>query len=136
MYPVLRWNRQHDYLFSSITPLTMSRTNIEKMILYPEVSFIFEQQTCAHQQSSWHDWINPSNAKATFVQGKRMRRFLKTILPLAYWYSLDSSDCVLLDDVPYARVSVISQFWPHFVLVKLATSSRGVKSDISMHFEV
>ena len=61
--------------------------------------------------------VNPSNAEATFVQSTRMQRFLKTILTLSCWYSLDSSHLVLSDEYPYTRVSVI------FVLAKLATSS-------------
>ena len=36
--------------------------------------------------------INPFNAEATFVQSTRtFERFLKTILTLSCWYSLDSS---------------------------------------------
>ena len=35
--------------------------------------------------------VNPSNAKATFVQSTPMQRFLKTIQTLSCWYSLESS---------------------------------------------
>ena len=71
--------------------------------------------------------INPSNAEATFVQSTRKQRFLKIILTLSCWYSLDSSLRVLSDEYPFARVSVIFQFFLHyFVLAKLATSSIGL----------
>ena len=62
---------------------------------------------------------NPSSAEATFVLSTRMQRFLKTILTLSCWYSLESSHWVLSDEYPYARVSVIFQplciilYWPY-----------------------
>ena len=74
--------------------------------------------------------INPSNAETTFVQSTRMQHFLKNIQTLSCWYSLDSSRLVLSDEYPYARVSVIFQFFLHnFGLTKLATSSIRVKHD-------
>ena len=58
-----------------------------------------------------------------------MQMFMKTILTLSCWYSLDSSRCVLSDEYPYARVSVIFQgFLHHFVLAKLASSSIRVNT--------
>ena len=75
------------------------------------------------------DNLNPSNAKATFIQSTRMQRFLKTIETLSCWYSLESSHWVLSDEYPFARVSVIFQFFlHHFVLAKLATSSIRVNA--------
>ena len=44
------------------------------------------------------DYINPSNAEATFFQGTRMQKSLKNIKTLAWWYSLDSSHWVLSDE--------------------------------------
>ena len=37
------------------------------------------------------DYLNPSNAEATFVRSTRMQIFLKSILTLSCWFSLDSS---------------------------------------------
>ena len=77
-----------------------------------------------------HLSFNPSNAEAIFIQSTRMQRFLKTILTLSCWYSLESSHWVLSDEYPFARVSVIFQVFSHnFVLVKLAFSSIRVKID-------
>ena len=69
--------------------------------------------------------LKPSNAAvATLVQSTKMQRFLKIILTLSCWYSLDSSYWVLLNEYPYARVWVIfSPFLHHFILANLATSS-------------
>ena len=36
-------------------------------------------------------FLNPSKATATFIQSTRTQSFLKTILTLSCWYSLDSS---------------------------------------------
>ena len=71
-------------------------------------------------------YINHSNAEATFIQRTKMQRFLKTILTLSSWYSLDSSHGVLSDEYPF---SVILQLFSHyFVLAKLATSSTRVNN--------
>ena len=73
--------------------------------------------------------INPSNAKATFVQSATMQRLLLTIKTLSYWYSFESSRWVLSNEYPFARVLVINVgFSHHFVLAKLATSSIRVKT--------
>ena len=68
--------------------------------------------------------LNPFNAEATFVQRTMTQRFLITIQTLSCWYSLESSCRVLSDEYPFARVS---GFLHHFVLAKLATSSKGAK---------
>ena len=54
--------------------------------------------------------FNPSNAEATFIQSTRTHWFLKTIQTLSCWYSLGSSQRVLSDEHPHARVSVIFSF--------------------------
>ena len=54
-----------------------------------------------------HKLLNLSNAEATFIQSARMKIFLKTILTLSCWYSLDSSCWILSDEYPFARLSVI-----------------------------
>ena len=56
-----------------------------------------------------HEFVNPSNAEATFVQSTRTQRFLKIILTLSCWYSFDSTCWVLSDDYPHSRVLVIFQ---------------------------
>ena len=58
--------------------------------------------------------IPNSNAKTTLVQSTQMQRFLKTILTLSCWYSLESSHWVLSDEYPISKVSVI--FFSFFVL--------------------
>ena len=76
-------------------------------------------------------WINPFNAEATFVQATRMQKSLKSIQTLSCWYSFESSHWVLSDEYPFGRDSVIFQlFSHHFVLTKLATSSKRVKHNI------
>ena len=68
--------------------------------------------------------LNPSNAEATFIQSTMMQRFLKTILTLSCWFSLESSRWVLSDEYPYAEVSLIFQFFCIILhILKLATSS-------------
>ena len=57
-----------------------------------------------------------------------MPHFLETIQTLSCWYSLESSPWVLSYEYLFARVSVIfHNFFHHFVLAKLATSSIRVK---------
>ena len=53
--------------------------------------------------------LTPTDAEATFIQTTRMQIYLKTILTLSCWYSLDSSSWELTDEYPYVRVSVIFQ---------------------------
>ena len=55
------------------------------------------------------------------------QRFLKPILTLSCWYSLESSRRVLSNEYPCARVAVIFLgFLLHFVLANLAPSCRRV----------
>ena len=63
---------------------------------------------------------NPSNAKATFFQSKRMQIFLKTTVTLSYWYSLDISRRVLSDEYPFVRVSDIFQFFTSFCIGQIS----------------
>ena len=68
--------------------------------------------------------LYPSNAGATFVQGTRTQKSLKTIWIPSCWYSLDSSRRVLSDEYQPVRVSVILQIWCMiFWLAKLGTTS-------------
>ena len=46
---------------------------------------------------------------------------------MPFWYSLDSSHGVPLDEYPCARVSVMTGFLHNFVTAKLATTSIGFK---------
>ena len=63
--------------------------------------------------------LNPSNAEVSFIQITRTQIFSKTIETLSCWYSLESSHRVLSYEYPFARVSVIFQFFlHHFVLSK------------------
>ena len=62
-----------------------------------------------HKFSVIWDIFNPFIAEATFVQSTRMQRFLKNILTLSCWYSLESSCWVLSDEYPCARVPIIFQ---------------------------
>ena len=76
--------------------------------------------------------FNPSNAEATFIQSTRTQKFQKTIWTLLCGYSLESSCWALSYEYPFARFSVIFQFFlHHFVLAKLATSSIRVNQDLS-----
>ena len=73
--------------------------------------------------------INPPNAEATFVQSTRMQRFLTIILTLSCCYSFNSSQYVLPEEYPCARVLNILQLsLHHFVLAKLTTTSIRVKT--------
>ena len=53
------------------------------------------------------NWVNPSNAKATFQLKHKDAEIFENHLNPACWYSLDSSCWVLLNEYPCARVSVI-----------------------------
>ena len=48
--------------------------------------------------------LHNSNAEATFTQSTTMQRFLKIILTLSCWYSLDGSCWVLSYEYPYVKV--------------------------------
>ena len=54
-----------------------------------------------------------------------MQTFLKTIVTLSQWYSLDSSRWVLSDEYPHARVPVIflCVFLHYFALAKFSIGS-------------
>ena len=82
-----------------------------------------------HVQLACHHF-NPSNAETSFLHLIiRMQRFLKNILTLSCWYSLESS-CWVLRWVPICQgFSYFSRLWHNFVLAKLATSSIRVKPD-------
>ena len=71
-------------------------------------------------------YLNPSNAEATFGQSARMQIFLKTILTLSTWYSLESSRWELSVKYPFARVAPIFQVFASFCIGQLATSSTRV----------
>ena len=87
----------------------------------PEATWWVLKVLDLHQQPGNSLRLNLAYAEATFVQSTRIQRFLIT---LSCWYLLESSHLVLSDEYPYARVSVIFQFFSHhFVLAKLATSS-------------
>ena len=58
-----------------------------------------------------NDRINPFNAVATFVQSTKTQTLLKNAETLSCWYPLDSSHEVLSDEYPFARVSIIFQFF-------------------------
>ena len=55
--------------------------------------------------------------------------FFENHLNPSCWYSLDSSHCILSEEYPCARVSIIFSVLLHyFVLAKLATNSLRVKA--------
>ena len=60
-----------------------------------------------------------------FYPKHKVQRFLKSIETLSCWYLLDSSRWVLLNEYPFARVSV--SFLYNFVFVKFTSSSKRVK---------
>ena len=74
--------------------------------------------------------LNPSNAKATFVQRTRTQRYMKNILTLSCWYSLDSSSLVLSDEYPCARISVIFQVFS-IILYWLNSPTAALGLDIN-----
>ena len=69
---------------------------------------------------------NPSNAETTFVQSTRTQRYLKTHLIPVMLVFIWKPSLSTLSWVP--RVSVIFQYFYHFILAKLATISIRVNS--------
>ena len=61
----------------------------------------------------------PSNAEDTFFRITRTQILLKTIIWL-YWYSLGSCDCVLSDECPFVRVSVIFRSFASFYIAQIS----------------
>ena len=85
------------------------------------ITYRFNQRACHRPLGR----VNPSNAETTYVQNTRKLRFLKTILTLSCWYSLESSRRVLSDEYLFARVL------HRFALAKLATGSIRVTPNLT-----
>ena len=77
--------------------------------------------------------FSPSNAEATFVQSTRMQSFLKTILTLSCWYSLDSSQWVLSDEYPCVRVSIIFSFFASFCISQISHQQQKGPASQNLH---
>ena len=66
--------------------------------------------------------LNPSNAEATSIRSTRTQRFLKTILTLLCWYSLDSTRWKpwWSDQYTCFRVSVIFKVFASFRISQIS----------------
>ena len=76
--------------------------------------------TCVQDKKSMSLLTLPMQCRGK-AQGRL--KYLKNILNLPCWYSLDSSCWVLSDEYPCARVKIIFQVFASFCIGQIATSS-------------
>ena len=92
-----------------------SKVSLVQMTLFQEIS---------KQEGGGGGTLPTFKFTFTYKYRIRMPRILKNIYTQSCWYSLETSRWVLLDEYPYARVSMMfSGFLHHFVLGKSAISS-------------